>query len=158
MSDIFQMQIHNLRMAREHVIEGQQPVTKPDIAIGDLVLVWDHTSKCFMPKYKVDFSVVRIPGNKVEVKDNNGNLSWYHISDIKKTDMITNLTYQLPDVDAFDRKGRLSFDPECVKDLGWVPNDWKYKFNPDHVKGIAGSAQSMLNQRSHPMELRSRDK
>ena len=39
MSNIFQTQIHNLRMAREHVIESQQPVTKPDIAVGDLVLV-----------------------------------------------------------------------------------------------------------------------
>ena len=51
MSNIFQTQIHNLRMAREYIIEGQQPVTKPDIAVGDLVLVRDHTSKCFMPKY-----------------------------------------------------------------------------------------------------------
>ena len=62
-------------------------------------------------------------------------LNWYHISDIKKIDMVTKLICQLPDVDAFGRKGRLSFDPECVQDLGWTPNDWKYKFNPDHVKG-----------------------
>ena len=61
MSNIFQTQIHNLRMARECVIEGQQPVTKPDITVGDLVLVRDHTSKCFMPKYKVDFHVVLYP-------------------------------------------------------------------------------------------------
>ena len=58
MSSIFQTQIHNLRMAREHAIEGQQPVTKPDIAVGDLILVRGHTSKCFMPKYKVDLCVV----------------------------------------------------------------------------------------------------
>ena len=69
MSNVFQTQIHYLRMARECVIEGQQPVTKPDITVGDLVLVRDHTSKCFMPKYKVDFRVVHIQGNKVEVKD-----------------------------------------------------------------------------------------
>ena len=61
MSNIFQTQIHNLRMAQERVIEGQQPVTKPNIEVGDLVLVRDHTSKCFMPKYKVDFRVVRRP-------------------------------------------------------------------------------------------------
>ena len=30
MSSIFQTQIHNLRMARECVIEGQQPVKKPE--------------------------------------------------------------------------------------------------------------------------------
>ena len=158
MSNVFQTQIHYLRMAREHLIGGQQPVTKPDIAVGNLVLVRDHTSKCFMPKYKVDFCVVHIQGNKVEIKDNNGKLSWYHISDIKKTDMITKLICQLPDVNAFGRKGRLSFDPECIKDLGWVPNDWKYKFDPDHVKDIVGMAQNILKQRSQPMELRSRDK
>ena len=58
MSSIFQTQIHSLRKARECVIEGQQPVTKPDIAVGDLVLVRDVASKCFIPKYKVDFYVV----------------------------------------------------------------------------------------------------
>ena len=120
MSSIFQTQIHNLRMARECIIKGQQPVKKPNINVGDLVLVRDHTSKCFMPKYKVDFRVVCIQGNKVKVKDNNGKLSWYHISDIKKTDMVTKLICQLPDVDAFGRTGRLTFNPEHVKNLGWV--------------------------------------
>ena len=77
-------------------------------------------------------SVFKVTGPKV--KDNNGKLSWYHISDIKKTDMVTKLICQLPDVDAFGRTCRLSFDPEHVKDLGWVPNDWTYKFSPDHMK------------------------
>ena len=118
MSNIFQTQIHNLRMARECMNEGQQPVLRLNIKVGDLVLVRDHTSKCFTPKYKVDFRVVHIQGNKVEVKDNNGKLTWYHISDIKKNNMITKLICQLPNVNAFGRKGRLSFDPENVKDLG----------------------------------------
>ena len=55
-----------------------------------------------MPKYKVDFHVVRIEGNKVEVKDNSGKLWWYHISDVKKTDIILKLICQLPDIDGFD--------------------------------------------------------
>ena len=63
----------------------------PDINTGDLVLVKDHTSKTFMPKYKSDFCVIRVLGNKVEIKDNNGKMSWYHISDVKKTDMVTKL-------------------------------------------------------------------
>ena len=96
-----------------------------------------------MPKYKVDFRVVHIQGNKVKVKDNNGKLSWYHISDIKKTDMVTKLICQLPDIDAFGRTGRLSFDPELVKDLGWVPNDCTHKFNPDHVKDTSDTAQNI---------------
>ena len=57
-----------------------------------------------MPKCKVDFCVIRIEGNKVEVKDNNGKLSWYHISDVTKTKMITKLVCQLPDVEGFGRK------------------------------------------------------
>ena len=158
MSSIFQTQIHNLRMAQECIIEGQQPVKKPHIDVGDLVLVRDHTSKCFMPKYKVDFRVVHIQGNRAEVKDNNGKLSWYHISDINKTDMVTKLICQLPDVDAFGRTGRLSFNPKCVKDLGWVPNHWTYKFNPDHVKEAVATVKNTLKQRSHQMELRFRDK
>ena len=106
----------------------------------------------------MDFRVVHIQGNKVEVKDNNGKLSWYHISDIKKTDMVTKLICQLPDVDSFGRTGRLSFDHEHVKDLGWVPNDWTYKFSPDHIRDIPETAKNTLKQRSHQMELRSRDK
>ena len=147
MSSIFQTQIHNLRMVRECIIGGQQPVKKPNINVGDLVLVRDHTSKCFMPKYKVDFRVVHIQGNKVEVKDNNSKLGWYHISEIKKTDMVTKLICQLPDVNAFGRTGRLSFDPKCVKDLGWVPNDWTHKFSPDHVKDIPVTAKNTPIQR-----------
>ena len=120
-------------------------------------MVRDHASKCFMPKYKVDFRVVHIQGNKVEIKDNNGKLSWYYISDIKKWKRLQSYL-SATRRQCFWQKGRLSFDPDHVKDFGWVSNDWKYKFNPDHVKDIVGSAQSMLKQRSHPMELRSRDK
>ena len=107
-------------MARQHIIEDQRPVPNPKINTGDLVLVRDHTSKSFMPKYKTDYRVNRVLGNKVEVKDNNGKMSWFHISDVKKTDMITKLICQLPDYDAFGRKGMLNFDPERVKDLGWT--------------------------------------
>ena len=52
MSNIYQSQIHNLKLARHCVIEDQRPVPNPNINTGDLVLVRDHTSKAFMPKYK----------------------------------------------------------------------------------------------------------
>ena len=93
------------------MIEDQKPMPNPDIKTGDLVLVKDHTLKTFMPKYKTDFHMIKVLGNKVEVEDNTGKMSWYHISDVKKTDMVTKLICQLPDYDAFGRVGRLSFDP-----------------------------------------------
>ena len=74
---------------------------------------------------------------------------------MKKTDMISKLICQLPDINGFGRKGRLSFDPECVQDLGWTPDDCKYIFSPDHVKDIAGATQDASRHRSHPMQLRS---
>ena len=98
-----------------------------------------------MPKYKKVFHVIRVLGNKVEVKDNNGKMSWYHISDVKKTDMVTKLICQLPDYDAFGRIGRLSFNPERVQDLGWTANNQDFKFDLAHV-----SDPPVKKQRSHP--------
>ena len=90
-----------------------------------------------MPKYKTDYHVIRVLGNKVEVKDNNGKISWFHISDIKKTDMITKLICQLPDYDASGCKGRLNFDPERVKDLGWTLEDQDVILDPSYISGCS---------------------
>ena len=59
MCNIYQAQIHNLKLARQHIIEDQKPVPNPKFSTGDLVLVRDHTSKLFMPKYKTDYYVIR---------------------------------------------------------------------------------------------------
>ena len=96
--------------------------------------------------------MIRILGNKVEVKDNNGKMSWFHISDVKKTDMITKLICQLPDYDAFGHKGRLCFDPEGVKDLGWTLNNQNDIFDCSYISDAPVTAEK---QRSHPMQLRS---
>ena len=117
MSNIYQSQIHNLKLARQCVIEDQRPVPDPNINTGDLVLVRDHTSKSFMPKYKTDYHVIRVLGNKVEVNDNNGKMSWFHISDVKKTDMITKLICQLPAYDTFGCKGRLTLIQKELRTL-----------------------------------------
>ena len=96
MSNIYQVQIHNLKLARQHAIKDQRPVPDPKIMTGDLVLVKDQTSTSFMPKYKTDFHVIRILSNKVDVKDKNSKESWYDISDVKKIDMVTKLILSIP--------------------------------------------------------------
>ena len=129
MSNIYQAQIHNLKMARQHTIEEQKAVPDPKISTGDLVLVRDHTSKSFMPKYQMDYHVIRVLANKVEVKDNN---------------------------DAFGCKGRLNFDSERIKDLGWTPEDQDFIFDPSNVSHVPEKETSTaVKQRSHPMQLRS---
>ena len=43
LSSICQTQIHNLRMARKWVIEGQQPIKKPSINVE--TLYWQETTQ-----------------------------------------------------------------------------------------------------------------
>ena len=93
-----------------------------------------------MPKYKTDYCVIRVLRNKVEVKDNNGKMSWFHISDVKKTDMITKLFCQLPNYDTFGCKGSLNFDPERVKDLGWILKDQDDMFDPSYISDVPATA------------------
>ena len=65
--------------------------------------------------------------------------------------MVTKLICQLPNYDAFGRKGRLSFDPECAQDLSWTLQDQEFKFDPSHVSDIPSEKNSVSKQRSHPM-------
>ena len=54
------------------------------IKIGDNVLVRDHTSKAFQPKYK-DFCITGLLGkNQVEIKDNHSHTTKVHHRDVKK--------------------------------------------------------------------------
>ena len=52
MSNIYQCQIINLQLARHRALKlkvgDTQPSQKTDLAVGDLVLVRDHTSKTFI--------------------------------------------------------------------------------------------------------------
>ena len=68
---------------------------------------------------------------------------------------ITSVICQLPDYDAFGRKGRLSFDPECLQDLSWTPQDQEFKFNSDPVSNVPSKQPVKAAQRSDPMPLRS---
>ena len=83
-------------------------------------------------------------------------MSWFYISDVKKTDMVTKLICQLPDYDVFGHRGRLSFEPEKVKDLGWIPEDQNFIFYPFHISDVPDTKSYVAaKQRSHPMQLRS---
>ena len=67
--------------------KGQHQKNPRDLKIGDNILVRDHTSKAFQPKYK-DFCIVGLLGkNQVEIKDNHGHITKVHHRDIKKIPM-----------------------------------------------------------------------
>ena len=77
MSKLYLVVVHNLNEARKaRNGNNNKKITKnPDqLKIGDNVLVRDHTSKAFQPKYK-DFCIIGLRGkNQVEIKDNHGHI------------------------------------------------------------------------------------
>ena len=55
MKDIYHLATYNIKLAREWMFKSQRPINKCEVNIGDLVLVGDHTSKSFQPRFKEDF-------------------------------------------------------------------------------------------------------
>ena len=90
MNKLYMVVAHNLNQARK-VRDGNKKnrtVKEPEkLKIGDNVLVRDHMSKAFQPKYK-DFCIIGLLGkNQVEVKDNHGHTTKVHCRDVKKIPM-----------------------------------------------------------------------
>ena len=75
---------HNLnkaRKARDGNRKGRTTKEPEKLKIGDNILVRDHTSKAFQPKYK-DFCIVGLLGkNQIEIKDNHGHITKVHCRD-----------------------------------------------------------------------------
>ena len=90
MTKLYNKVAHNLneaRKAREGKKKGTTPKEPERLKIGDNILVRDHTSKAFQPKYK-DFCIVGLLGkNQVKIKDNHGHVTKVHCRDVKKIPM-----------------------------------------------------------------------
>ena len=87
---------------------------------GDNVLVRDHTSKAFQPKYK-DFCIEGLLGkNQVEIKDNHGHITKVHRKDVKKIAM-TEKVCQLYEEEQIGktRGGRKAVPNNKMPELGW---------------------------------------
>ena len=111
MTKLYNVVAHNLNEARKarDGKKGTTPKEPERLKIGDNILVRDHTSKAFQPKYK-DFCIVGLLGkNQVEIKDNHGHVTKVHRRDIKKTPMKTGKT----------REGRKAVPNSKMPDLAW---------------------------------------
>ena len=90
MTKLYMVVAHNLNQARKARDRNKKSRTikEPEkLKIGNNVLVRDHTSKAFQPKYK-DFCIIGLLGkNQVEVKDNHGHTTKVHHRDVKKIPM-----------------------------------------------------------------------
>ena len=90
MTKLYHVVAHNLneaRKSRDRNKKGKTPRGPEKLKIGDNILVRDHTSKAFQPKYK-DFCIVGLLGKtQVEIKDNHGHTTKVHRRDVKKIPM-----------------------------------------------------------------------
>ena len=124
LKNVYQMVAQQLEFARTRRDPKKPFKHDHKLQEGDLVLVRNHTSKAFQPKYKEDYRVVKFLGkNQVEIKDNHGKISKVHITDLKKAYMTDIVADQLPDYTKFGRASKLRLDPAKVEDLKWELSD-----------------------------------
>ena len=123
MTKLYHVIAHNLNEARK-ARDGNKKSTKPKeqviLRVGDNVLVRDHTSKAFQPKYK-DFCIVGLLGkNQIEIKDNYGHITKVHRKDVKKIPM-TEKVCQLYEEEQLGktREGRKAVPANKMPELGW---------------------------------------
>ena len=123
MTKLYHIIAHNLnetRKARDKNKRDRTPKEPKKLKIGDNILVRDHTSKAFQPKYK-DFCIVGLLGkNQVEIKDNHGHTTKVHCRDIKKRPM-TEKVCQLYEEEQVGKtwEGRKAVPTSKMPDLGW---------------------------------------
>ena len=123
MTKLYHVVEHNLNEARK-ARDGNKKSTKPNepvvLRVGDNVLIRDHTSKAFQPKYK-DFCIIELLGkNQIEIKDNHGHITKVHWKDVKKIPM-TEKVCQLYKEEQLGktREGRKAVPANKIPELGW---------------------------------------
>ena len=123
MNKLYMVVAHHLNQARK-ARDGNKKnrtVKEPEkLKTGDNVLVRDHTSKAFQPKYK-DFCITGLLGkNQVEVKDNHGHTTKVHRREVKKIPMTERICqiYEEEQVGK-DREGRKVVPANTMPELGW---------------------------------------
>ena len=123
MTKLYNVVAHNLneaRKARDRNKKGITPKEPEKLKICDNILMRDHTSKAFQPKYK-DFCIVGLLGkNQVEIKDNHGHITKVHCRDIKKIPMTEKVcTLYEEEQIGKTREGRKAVPTNKMPDLGW---------------------------------------
>ena len=123
MTKLYMVIAHNLNEARKARDGNRKKKTTKEpekLKIGDNVLIRDHTSKAFQPKYK-DFCIIGLLGkNQIEIKDNHGHTTKVHCRDVKRIPMMEKVCqlYEEEQIGKI-REGRKAVPNSKMPDLGW---------------------------------------
>ena len=112
--------LHEARKARDKNCSRNVSRECDILRLGDNVLVRDHTSKVFQPKYK-DFCITGFLGkNQIEVKDNHGHTTKVHRRDVKKIPMMDKICQMYEDEQVNKiRNGRKLVPDNKMPNLSW---------------------------------------
>ena len=112
--------LHEARKARDKNTTRSISKEADILRLGDNVLVRDHTSKVFQPKYK-DFCVTGFLGkNQIEVKDNHGHTTKVHRRDVKKIPMTDKICQMYEEEQVSKtRNGRKLVPDNIMPKLSW---------------------------------------
>ena len=109
----------NLKIAHTKITENISLIPTK-LKEGDLVLIKDHTTKAFQPRYVGNYRIVSFKGNQVEVhKTEGGNTTWVHLTDVKYILPVDNVITKLPEYQSFGRKTKLRLNLNRIPDLHW---------------------------------------
>ena len=145
MTKLYMVVSHNLneaRKARDRNSKGKTIKEPEKLKIGDNILVRDHTSKVFQPKYK-DFCIIGLLGkNQVEVKDNHGHTTKVHCRDVKKIPMTEKISqlYEEEQVRRV-REGRKAVPHNKMPELGWDIAETHIRTEPTHQEDTQTNSQ-----------------
>ena len=114
----YQIVTQELLDSRERYIKkhhNQQP-SRPQLQVGDLILIKNHKAKSFEPKHKGNYRIVKIHGNNVEIWDYRGNISMVHVTDVKRTTLMEQVA------DDYEQLGKQRrFSKQCIP-RGYIPD------------------------------------
>ena len=150
MTKLYNVVAHNLneaRKARDGKKKGTTPKEPERLKIGDNILVRDHTSKAFQPKYK-DFCIVGLLGkNQVEIKDNHGHVTKVHRRDVKKipvTEKVCKLYEE--EQTGKNREGRKAVPNSKMPDLAWdiAETQWTHGTQKENNPNMTPLLQTLI--------------
>ena len=100
---MYQLVASNLKQARKKR-DTKAPVPDRKLSDGDSILLKDHTTGVWDPKYTGLYQIVSFPGkSQVEVVDSRDKVKTVHISDVKYILPADKVISKLPDYQSFGK-------------------------------------------------------
>ena len=120
LKNMFHLAAENLYKARSHHDSSVPKHLPHHFAVGDTVLVKNHTATAFDDKYIGVFRIVSFKGNQIELIPSTGGKSkMEHISNIKYIMPAERYISQIPDYETFHRQTKLRLNLHNIPNLSW---------------------------------------